>query len=341
MKTRTNLLFVTLVVLCALAFQTSYAQNVTVSLAYDNPSAGYIVDGQGTTDLAHFSFNGDDTITSITLERYGFSTNSIFTNVYLYDGYSAYTGRSGMIRITQGYRFNSNGEIVISNLHIVASSYMIICVKADVSSDASATSSTFEMKLTSYTVASSDSPISVNLAGNMMYVGSAPTNMASAALIKSANAEVSDTTVQLNTANHTMWADTLKISNNPVYLESVNFRFVGSASIDAVQNLKLYVDGSLASETSAGSNGYALFDLTSMAVSLKVGLHAFKVCGDVGTSDTNKNFKFLFETPGDIVITDQRIGINVPVSNIVSYGTAGLITIACTSRDSVVVPGTI
>ena len=311
------------------------AQNLTAHLATDNPAPSYIVYGQGTADLVHFAFVGKDTLTSIKLKRTGLSSNSVFTNVYLYGGYSQYSGWPAMVRLTGGYKFNDSGEIVIKNLHLPIDSYMVIFVKADVSADTSV-GSTVEIKLTSYTYASSTKDVSVNIAGNMMYLGSA-TNMASATLVKSADVYVSDTTIKAGTTNYPVWSDTIKISKGPVFLRSINFLMEGSASIDAIQNLKLYVDDYLVSETSVGTNGYALFDLTGTgnpALFLQVGLHSLKVCGDV-QKEFGKNFNFLFETSADLTIADQQTAINVQVSNLVSNGTAGLITIEDTGSSAI------
>ena len=58
---------------------------ISVSLAYDNPAAGTIVNGQSRYDLAHFMFSGNGTVNSFRLKRIGVSADASLTNVYLYD----------------------------------------------------------------------------------------------------------------------------------------------------------------------------------------------------------------------------------------------------------------
>ena len=78
---------------------TSTSGPLSVSLASDTPASGYIVGGQATADLAHFTFTGTGTVNSIMIHRSGISDQNTLSNLYLYDGAT---------RITDGYSFNNS-----------------------------------------------------------------------------------------------------------------------------------------------------------------------------------------------------------------------------------------
>ncbi|MEK7081232.1 MAG: peptidoglycan-binding domain-containing protein, partial [Patescibacteria group bacterium] len=70
---------------------------VSAALATDTPASGYIIANQATADLAHFTFSGTGTLSTVVLQRTGVSDQNTLSNLYLYDGAT---------RLTDGYSFN-------------------------------------------------------------------------------------------------------------------------------------------------------------------------------------------------------------------------------------------
>src|SRR3989344_3335797 len=82
---------------------------VSASLASDNPASGYIIGGQATADLAHFTFSGVGTLNTVVLQRTGVSDQNTLSSVYLYDGAT---------RLTDGYSFNNSGQLTMNSLGV-------------------------------------------------------------------------------------------------------------------------------------------------------------------------------------------------------------------------------
>jgi len=287
---------------------------VSVVLSGDTPASGYVIDGQATADLAHFTFTGVGTVTSVTLKRTGISDQNTLSNVYLYDGVN---------RITDGYSFNSVSEMVINGLNIAVSGAKTISVKADAASDAS-NDSTIAVTLTSVTANGTTN--AVNVSGNEMYLASGD-SLATASI--SANTYASTRTVNAGTSEFTFWSAPIQINTRAVNLKVANFRMIGSAPSDAVANIHLYVDGvdtgKVASVISITGSNYAVFDLTSSPLSLSTGSHTVDVRGTV-EKGSDRTIQFSLQQAADLMITDPQVGVNVAVSGTVP-NSAGSVTI--------------
>ena len=295
---------------------------LTVALASDNPAAGYIIGGQATADLAHFAFSGTGTLNSVTLARTGISDQNTLTNVYLYNG---------VTRLTDGYSFNNAGQIVFNNLGIMINGSMVISVKADVASVVNA--STLGVTLTSYTAGTTVS--SANVMGNQMYYGVG--NLASATL--SANT-VSASTVNPGTTAYTVWSAPIQVSTRSIYLKSANFRVIGSAPANALQNAHLYKDGlqvgTVGAMTTIGGTQYIAFDLSSAPVALTTGSHTLDVRADV-VNGSSLTVQVSLQQAADLMLFDQQVGVNIAVSSFTA-NSAGIITIASGSISASIDP---
>ena len=287
--------------------------DLTVALSADTPVSGYIINSQATAELARFVFSGNGTVDSVSLKRLGISDQNALANVYLYDGVN---------RLTDGYSFNTNGDIVMNNLSIAVSGSKIITVKADVSATASPTSATISISLTSYTM-TGGAANAVSLTGNTMSIVTG--SLATASL--SANTVTGTPTVNAGTSAYTFWAAPLQVNTRTVSLGSAAFRMIGSAPSDALSNIALFIDGVDTSEvavvtTIQGSN-YAVFDLTSSPISLTTGSHTVDVRATI-EKGSNRTIQLSLQNAADLTIADSQVGVNIAVSGTIPNNAASI-----------------
>jgi len=298
---------------------------LSVMLSTDNPATGTILSGQALADLAHFTFTGSGTLTQVTLQRTGLSTSADIANVYLFNGNQ---------RLTDGASVNTNGQIIFSGLNIAVNGSMNLAVKADMSSSTSSVS--LGVTLIGYMVSGATTASTANVAGNLMFVSTAPNNTATATL--NASSLPTSTTISAGITGYTVFSAPLQISGRSTALKGANFRVVGSAPTDAVQNLKLYVDGTpVGSAVTVGSNGYAFFDFGGIAANgtcgmvsgycLTTGSHTIDVRGDV-QKGSNRTFQFSLQNSADLMLADSQLGINIATANLVSNGAGPTVTIS-------------
>ncbi len=288
---------------------------VTVALASDSPVNGTVLGGQALADITHYAFSGNGTLTQVTLNRTGISTSADISNVYLFNG---------NMRLTDGASVNTNGQIVFSGLNIPVNGTLDLSVKMDLNS-ANFSSVTLGTTLISYMVSGSTTATTVNVPGSLLYAAAAPSNSASSTL----NAGSLGTTANISAGltGYAVWSNQLQISGRSAYLKGLNLRDIGSAPIDAVQNLKLFVDGVQAGNASSvNSNNYAFFDLGSTPVTLTTGSHTIEVRGDI-VKGSNRTFQFSLQNAADLMITDSQLGINIAAASAVTNGAGPTVTV--------------
>lgn len=303
---------------------------ITVALATSNPAAGTIVAGQALADLAHFTFSGSGTVNSVMLKRTGISDQNTLSNVYLYDG---------VVRLTDGYSFNTNGEITMNNIGLMVSGSKTISVKADVSSSASSGQTTM-VTLTGVTAAGA-SASSVSLSGNSMMIASGST--LATAQFNAANTVLS-ASVNAGTSAYTVWSNSVQINTRSLWLKGANFRMVGSAPSDALANIKLYVDGvdtgKMATVVMTNGSNYAVFDLASAPKELTTGSHTIDVRADI-VKGANRTVQFSIQQSADLMILDPQVGVNVAIGSTGAGSVpsnAGTISINTGSATAVIDP---
>lgn len=288
---------------------------ISVSLASDNPAAGTIVTGQATADLLHFVLTGNGTVSSIMLKRTGISDQSTLSNVYLYDG---------VTRLTDGYSFNSTGDITINGLNLSVSGSRTISVKADVFATANS-GSTVQVAVSGLTVVGGTAG-STNIMGNLFTVASGTGVLASASFT-AANTVVA-ASVNAGTTGYTFWSAPLQINTRTVWLKSANFRMVGSAPSDALANIKLFVDGVdttlVGTVVSIQGSNYVLFNASAAPVSLTTGSHTLDVRADI-QKGSSRTVQFSVQQAADLMVFDPQVGVNIAVTG--TPNNAGQITI--------------
>lgn len=272
---------------------------VSVMLSSSQPS-GMIVASQSGARLADFVFTGNGTVTNIELQRTGISSDSVLTNVYLYDGNTRISDAASVV--TGGYiRFNaSNGLFSVNGSRTIT-------VRADIASGTSGNS--VGVKLNSVTALGGSATTFSNVNGNVLQVGSATVASANfAALVTTAR------TVDAGTMNYNVWQSSVTVSTRDVNLKAMTFKFVGSAPADAVQNLSLYVDGTKVAgpaSVNANNNNKLTFDLGNNPYLLKTGSHTIDVRGDV-VKGSNRTLTFSIENVADVMMEDSSLsGVNV------------------------------
>jgi hypothetical protein len=317
---------------CSTGVSTTQSGPITVSLSQDNPAAGYVIAGQATADLAHFTLTGNGVLNSITLQRTGISDQNTLANVYLYNG---------NVRLTDGYSFNNSSVLTMNNLGIVVNGSLEISVKADISSTAGTTASTVGVAVTGLTAGTTAT--SANVAGNMMYVGVG--SPASVYLPTQASVAVPSASVNAGTSSYTVWSAPVQVNTRAVLLKGANFRMVGSAPVGALANIHLYVDGAqvgnVANVGAINGSNYAMFDFSGAPVSLSTGSHTVDVRADI-VSGSSYTVQVSLQQAADLVVFDPQLGINVApaVSSSVAFSSnnAGTITINAGSASVVVDP---
>lgn len=300
------------------------AGTLTVSLASDTPSAGVLVQGQATADLAHITFTAsadkDIKVTTLKLQRIGVSADATLSAVYLYDGVKRLTdsatvsstyitvndavglftvpaGESKTVSVKSNIAGSTSGETV--GVQIVAA--------ADVTSTAQTVAGTFPVKGSIHSIASA------TLAG----------------VLFGATTPAANNSVQPGETNFLLWKNTPSVSNRDVKLTYIRFREIGSVGASDVQNFKLYVDGVQAGTTIAAldSNLYITFDLSANPILLKTGNRTIELKGDV-LGGSSKNYTFSVRQAADIGLLDTQYGANVTATGTIpaSSGTQTVAT---------------
>lgn len=299
---------------------------VMASLSATTPAAGYIVNNQASAGLLDVTFTGSGIVNSVTLKRSGISDQNTLTNVYLYDGNS---------RLTDGYSFNSTGEIMMNNLNLMVSGSKTISVKADASATAN-NSSTIAVALTSFSAGATVN--TVNIQGNTMNLA-AGGSLATVSLTSTNT--VASATVNAGTSAYTFWSAPLQVNTRTLYLKSAAFRMIGSAPSDALSNIKLFVDGvdtgKLAMVSSIQGTNYAIFDFGSSPMALTTGGHTVAVRADI-VKGSSRTVSFSLQQAADLMIMDPQVGVNVSVGITNMPSTAGTITIGSGSMTASVDP---
>lgn len=272
---------------------------VSAMLAASQPT-GMIVASQSGARLADIVFTGNGTVTSVELQRIGISADSALTNVYLYDGNTRISDAASVV--TGGYiRFNASTGLFSVN------GSRTITVRADIASGTSGNS--IGVKLNSVTVMGGSPSTFTNVMGNVLQVGSATVASVNfAAMVTTAR------TVDAGTVNYNVWQGSATVSTRDVNLKAMTFKFVGSAPVDAAQNLSLYVDGTKVAgpaTVNASNNNKLTFDLGSAPFLLKTGTHTIDVRGDL-VKGSARTMTFSVENVADIMMEDTSLsGVNV------------------------------
>lgn len=272
---------------------------VSVMLSPMQPT-GLLVQSQAGAKLADLTFSGNGTVTSVELQRIGISSDSTLNNVYLYDGNVRITDAASVV--TGGYiRFNASSGLFAVN------GTRTISVRADIA--ASTSGQSVGVKLNSLTVMGGSPVTFTNVMGNQLQIGSATVATANFSAL-----DTSSVSVDAGTTGYNVWSGTVSVGTRDINFKAATFKFVGSAPVDALANISLYVDGSKVAGPSminAANNNKISFDLGSAPYLLKTGSHSIDVRGDV-VKGSNRTMTFSVENVADLFLEDTSLtGVNV------------------------------
>ena len=273
---------------------------ISVSLANDNPAASAVVAGQATADLAHFAFTGNGTLSSVKLQRTGISSNTTLSSVYLFQGNA---------RVSDGASVDSNGVITFNNLGLAVNGSLTLSVRADIASGAAG--QIVGVTLTGYTAAGSTVMTTANIAGNYMSVASAGT-MAGASI---SGTQAASANVNAGTMAYTLWSQSVSVTSRAVLLKGATFKYIGSATTDALANIKLYVNGTAVGTAGTVNSATNLlsFDFGSSPVTLNTGASTVEVRADI-VKGSSRTISLSLQNSGDLIVTDSQLGVNIALS---------------------------
>ena len=283
---------------------TPVAGSISAMVASDSPASGALIGNEASADLLHVNFTGTGTVTSVTLQRSGISDQNTLTNVYLYDGNT---------RLTDGYSFNINGQLVMNGLAIAVNGSHTISVRGDVSGlcISQNTCSSVAVALTGYKANGTTSSASVTGNTQMIVTGSAASIYLGANTVYSGN---SLQTINAGTSQYTVWSAPLQVNTRAVMLKMADFKMIGSAPTTAVSNVRLFINGvdtgKVATVISIGGSNYANFDLTSSPITLTTGSSTVDVRADI-VSGAARTVQFSVQQASDLTVTDPQVGVNI------------------------------
>ncbi|MFA5207997.1 MAG: hypothetical protein WC428_05055 [Candidatus Paceibacterota bacterium] len=284
----------------------------TVALAATNPASMQLFQGQAIADLAQYTFsNGTSspiTVTNVTLNRIGYSADSVLANIYLYDGTTRITDdasvSSGVIT------YNSSAGLFT----IPANTSKVITVRANISTAATGTVGISLAALTTNGTLSSALPIAGNISKQIM----AGTDLATVAITDVA---VSTPTDPMSGVR--VWDTTFNVDKRNVEFTSLSLKQISSISSANIGNFQLLIDGVVVSTVaSLDANNYVTFTFDKI---LTTGNKNVKVLADV-TGGSSTKIRMSLRNKADAVIKDAEYDVNILATG-AAQGTAAEITV--------------
>jgi len=277
---------------------------VSVSLSPSTPSANAIIAGQAAANMVDYVFTNNTSsnviVTNVSLARGGVSSDSMLSNVYLFNGATRLTDSatvsSGKISFNAGtgvFTIPANGSVTIS-------------VKSDIDANASA-GTTINLSLLGVT---SNSSVSANypIKGSTFTIAR-PTDLATVSM----SSTVVPTSVEAGTINQTIWGANLTQSVRAVYLKSLAVKVIGSVPSSSFQNISLYLSGvKISSATGVDSNGMITFDLTSNPYKIESSRN-LEIRADIVNGST-RSFAVSLQNLADAQFVDSNYNIGISVS---------------------------
>ena len=269
-----------------------------LSVATPGPAVTTFVAGQATANLIDLTFVGTATVTGLTLERIGVSSNTTASNVYLFDG---------VVRLTDAGTVNSDGVVTFNNANglFIVSGVKTISVKSDI---LNGSGETLGMQLTAVTLASG-TVSGLPVTGNLNTIASASLGTVTLGLI-------TPTTSTIDAANDVIvWESTATVGLRKVSLTRLALRNIGSINSTDVQNFRLQVSGVEVAQTqSLDSSGFVTFDLSASPYVLDTGNRILRVMADV-IGGASRNLQMSLRRAADIGLVDSSFNVNITASD--------------------------
>lgn len=250
---------------------------------------------QSLAPLSNFVFSGNGTVTSVTLMRTGVSTDSMLSNVYLFDGST---------RLTDAGTFSSN-NLTFSNANglFSVSGSKTITVRADLD-DGSYSGQTVGVNLTAATL-SAGTVGGLSVVGNMHTVAAA--SLATVAVGAPTDSGATDPGTDIK-----VWESTFTVGVRDVTFSRLSLRQINNIVNADVRNFRLLVDGvQVSSVASIDANGYVTFSGFSKV--LKSGAPVVKVIADV-IGGSSRTLEMSLRNKADVELMDSQFNVNISAS---------------------------
>lgn len=278
---------------------------VGVSLASDSPS-GSAISGAGQIDVGKYRLSGAGTITGLTFKKVGVVSDSSINNLYLAD-------ESGAI-IAQ-YSSLSGGVATFSGLNVSVSGSKTLTLRMDLSTTATA-GNTIAWSLETVTGASASG---------------LPSKSNTLTVTTVSNPDIASVTWDFNAVGSSVDAGTnsvligsasVNVSNSAVWLKSLKYTLVGSASMSDIRNLKLLVNGVQVGSTlaQASGNGNAVFDVSAANLKLSTGNTTVELYADIAGSP-NRDVTVRLLRPYDIHLVDSQYNAGISLKTLTDDST--------------------
>lgn len=293
------------------------AGSVSVALSPMAPGAVTLVadtasgDGaQALADVAAFRMTAPTTgavkVTSMKVHRSGISADADVANLYLYvdgvrvgespsisSGYFTFTNSSGLFTIPAGSYKDVMVKVDLANGTTSGKTFKFgLMAAADVTTDAATVVGTFPM------YGNTASTATVSDLGKMTLSSALPS---------------SNSSVDAGTLNYEVFRMSALASDQPVKVSYMRFVMVGTADYDALQNLKLYVDGVQVGSTVAmmSSDKSVAFDLSASPLAFTSGqTRTVSLRADV-LKGSGRNFYFQVAQGADFVAMDATYNLYI------------------------------
>ncbi len=301
---------------------------LTVALGSNNPTAGSLISpavGNGAARTLVFGFSltaGSGSavnVSEIKFRKVGVLSDSAISGAYITNGG----------RVIAQYNSISSGVIAFSGLalSVPAGQTWNLGLAIDVAGGLGAGNSV------SFSIQSVTDIMSSDASGNAIVETGLPvvgniftvTTVTNPSLASLTIASTSiATTVVAGTTNNIVGAWNFTVQNSKSWLQSLNFRVIGSANKTDIKNVILKINGSQvgAALASVDASGNAYFDLTASPGTLNTGSNNLQIYADVMGSPSY-TFQFEILNSYDVLVVDSQY--NVPI--LASSNTGTLVTI--------------
>jgi hypothetical protein len=311
------------------------ATGLAASLASNNPAAGSLISGTASAarvpvlavNLTAGNASGV-TVNELKFKKTGVLSDSSIAGAYLIE--------NG--QVVAQYNSITNGVVVFSGLgfSVAAGQTKNLTLAVDPATGLSAGNTVgFALNAAGDVSATDASSAAITTSGAFPLNGNTFTvttvTNPSIATLTVASSSIG-TTVTAGTNNNLVGAWNFTVSNSKVYLKSINFKVIGSASKSDIRNVKLLINGTQAGQTLAqvNSSGNAYLDATANPATLNTGSNNVQVYADIMGSPSF-NFQFEILNSYEIYAVDSQY--NVPISGQSNVGTqlsitAGTLTVS-------------
>ena len=288
-----------------------------VMLASDSPVNVALVAGQAIGELAKFTFSNPTaspiTVTNLSFNRIGVSSDSTLSAVYLYNGAARITDAAGIT--TGAFSFyNSAGVFTVP-----ANGTVTISVRSNIA--ASTSGEQVGVQLNSVAASGAlDTSASFPISGGIQTISSA--TIGTVAITYTGPSNSTD-----NPADETrVFEGSTVVSTHAANLSSITFENRGTTKDGDLRNFKLYVDGVQVGTTIGQSvNDRVTFDLSASPTRLETGTRIIKVLADI-VGGSSYTYDIQIRRAADAMIVDAELNQPILVTGTFAAGTANTIS---------------